>query len=87
MEKQSEALKILEESLKELESSKGSVLSGIQKLFRASELVNNEEVKIWCLVQMGETKYTEPLSMLMQLYREKNGVERNTAKYKAIQKK
>lgn len=87
MEKKSEALKILEESLKELESLKGSVLSGIQKLFRASELVNNEDVKIWCLVQMGETKYTEPLSMLMQLYREKNGVEKNTAKYKAIQKK
>jgi len=36
--------KLLDESLKELESSKGSVLTGIQKLSRAASILNDEEI-------------------------------------------
>lgn len=55
------AKKLLDESLKELESSKGSVLTGIQKLSRAASILNDEEVSIWCEIQFGKEKYTYPL--------------------------
>lgn len=43
-DKKAEALKIVEEGLKELESTKGSVTVGVQKLSRAAKLLDNEEV-------------------------------------------
>jgi len=65
MIQQKEALRILEESLKELESSKGSVLSAVQKLSRASEITNKPEIRAWCAIQLGDTMYTEPLNELI----------------------
>jgi DNA uptake protein ComE-like DNA-binding protein len=56
-----EAEELLKESLKELESAKGSVLTGVQKLVRAARLLGDEDVAIWCEVQFGNTKYTVPL--------------------------
>lgn len=53
-----EALKLLEEALGELESQKGSVLSGIQKLLRAARIVGDENVAIWCDIQLGKQDYT-----------------------------
>ena len=44
------ALQIIEESLNELESPKGSLLSAIQKLQRASRIVNDEDKRIWCSI-------------------------------------
>lgn len=58
------ALKIIEESLKELESPKGSLLSAIQKLQRASDIVNDEDKKLWCSIQLADTKYVVPLKNL-----------------------
>lgn len=65
MTPQNEALRLLEEALKELESSKGSVLSAVQKLLRASGLVGNQDVQAWCAIQLGEQKYTLPLQKLL----------------------
>jgi hypothetical protein len=56
-----EAKNILKESLKELESPKGSVLSGVQKLSRAANILAAEDVYIWCEIQLGNSKYTGPL--------------------------
>ncbi|MEQ1453944.1 hypothetical protein [Acinetobacter seifertii] len=43
-DKKAEALKIVEEGLKELESPKGSVTVGVQKLSRAANLLNEDEI-------------------------------------------
>ncbi|MBL4937643.1 hypothetical protein JK636_18160 [Clostridium sp. YIM B02515] len=56
-----EAIEILKKSIEELESSKGSVLSGVQKLSRAAQILSNEKVVIWCEIQLGNSKYTEVL--------------------------
>lgn len=56
-----EALKLLEEALGELEDHKGSVLSGIQKLLRASRIVGEENVSTWCDIQLGKQEYVYPL--------------------------
>lgn len=55
------SIDLLEESLEELESSKGSIHSGIQKLSRAAKLVNNNSIYVWCKAQLGDKKYTMPL--------------------------
>lgn len=65
MNQQKEALRLLEEALKELETPKGSVLSAVQKLSRASGLIGNEDVKAWCAIQLGDSTYTAPLSELL----------------------
>lgn len=55
------ALQVIEETLKELESPKGSLLSAIQKLQRTADIINDEDTKIWCAIQLGDPKYTMPL--------------------------
>ena len=62
MNQQNESLRLLEASLKELESSKGSILSGIQKLLRAANLLKKQDVALWCEIQLGNPKYTRPLT-------------------------
>ncbi|EKJ9420706.1 helix-hairpin-helix domain-containing protein, partial [Salmonella enterica] len=52
------ALQLIEETLKELESQKGSLLSAIQKLQRAADIINDNDKKIWCAIQLGDEKYT-----------------------------
>lgn len=61
MKQQKESLRLLEEALKDLESPKGSVLSAIQKISRASVIMDNTEIHIWCLIQLGEQKYATAL--------------------------
>ena len=61
MKQQKESLRLLEEALKDLESPKGSVLSAIQKISRASVIMDNSDIHNWCLIQLGEQKYTSVL--------------------------
>lgn len=56
-DKKAEALKIVEEGLKELESAKGSVTVGVQKLSRAAKLLNNQEIYVWAEIQLGNNTY------------------------------
>lgn len=60
-DKKAEALRILEEGLKELESSNGSVTVGVQKLSRAAKLLDKEEIYAWAQLSLGNKKYTEPV--------------------------
>jgi len=60
-----EAKDMLREALKELESHKGSVLTGIQKLSRASDILNENDIYIWCQIQLGNSKFTEPLEKMI----------------------
>ena len=76
-----EALLILKESIQELESPKGSVLSGVQKLSRAAKILGNDKIDIWCNIQLGDTKYTYPLQKFLDAL-----VAQNEKKTKATDK-
>ncbi|NGP43014.1 helix-hairpin-helix domain-containing protein [Acinetobacter lwoffii] len=60
-DRKAEALKIIEEGLKELESAKGSVTVGVQKLSRAAKLLNEDEIVAWSEIQLGSTRYVSAL--------------------------
>lgn len=62
-----EAKSILKEALKELESPKGSVLTGVQKLSRAADILGDKDIYIWCEIQLGNSKYTQPLKKYLSL--------------------
>ena len=56
-----EAIELLKESLKELESQKGSILTAVQKLSRVSKIIDNNDIYVWCEIQLGNEDYTFPL--------------------------
>lgn len=64
-DKKTEALKIIEEGLKELESQKGSVTVGVQKLSRAARLLNDEEIYVWAEIQLANPKYIASIEPLL----------------------
>lgn len=66
MDKKSDILDILNEALVELESKKGSITAGMQKLARASLLLNEIKIHAWCQVQLGNTEYTDAMSNLYE---------------------
>ncbi|MCU7962528.1 helix-hairpin-helix domain-containing protein [Shewanella sp. SW32] len=65
MKQQKEALRLLEEALKELESPKGSVLAAVQKISRTSVIIDKQDIHIWCQIQLGEQKYTRALKKFL----------------------
>ncbi|MDI6678892.1 helix-hairpin-helix domain-containing protein [Bacillus wiedmannii] len=83
-----DAVKLLEESLNQLENQKGSVLTGVQKLSRASKIIGDEDTIIWCEIQLGNKKYTndleEALDVLLDM--NKNGKTQSevTKEYRKI---
>lgn len=64
MQEKKVALQVIEESLKELESPKGSILSAVQKLQRSASIVGDEEKRVWCSIQLGDSTYVHPLKDL-----------------------
>ena len=80
MTPQTEALRLLEETLKELESPKGSVLSATQKLLRASTLLRNEDIQYWCSIQLGERRFVGPLQKLLEIATTKENQESEKVK-------
>jgi DNA uptake protein ComE-like DNA-binding protein len=80
MTPQTEALRLLEETLKELESPKGSVLSAVQKLLRASTLLGNQDIQYWCSIQLGERQFVAPLKKLLDLATTKEDPESKKVK-------
>lgn len=84
---QSEALKLLESTLNDLESPKGTIFSAIQKLYRAADLVEDEDIKKWCAIQLADQKYTDPLGRLLNLYREIHGKKKGTKIYDELSTK
>ncbi|MET0461900.1 MAG: helix-hairpin-helix domain-containing protein [Chitinophagaceae bacterium] len=65
-----QAEELLRDSLKELESSKGSVVASVQKLSRAAKMLGDNDVVIWCEIQLGVSKYTQPLGRHLEKLRE-----------------
>ncbi|WP_330111053.1 helix-hairpin-helix domain-containing protein [Methylophaga thalassica] len=64
MQKKKIALQVIEESLKELESPRGSILSAVQKLQRSASIAGDEEKRLWCSIQLGDSTYVHPLKDL-----------------------
>ena len=52
-----EAQQVLKEALRELESPKGRVQAGVQKLIRAARMLGEDDVAVWCEIQLGNAKY------------------------------
>lgn len=65
MDKKEEALRIVEEGLKELESQKGSITVAVQKLSRASNLLEEKNYYIWAEIGLGNEKFIQPLKELL----------------------
>ncbi|NSX08531.1 helix-hairpin-helix domain-containing protein [Pseudomonas lini] len=65
MTQKNEALNLLEQALKDLESPKGSVFSSVQKLSRAAVLVDDIDIQIWCQIQLGDHKYVDEIQELL----------------------
>ncbi|ENV96331.1 hypothetical protein F937_00031 [Acinetobacter calcoaceticus ANC 3680] len=69
-DKKAEALKILEDGLKELESSKGSITVAVQKLSRAANLIDEKDIYIWAEYHLGNPQYTKPVQKLVEAFDE-----------------
>ncbi|MCU5515266.1 helix-hairpin-helix domain-containing protein [Bacillus wiedmannii] len=65
-----DVIKLLKESLDQLENQKGSVLTGVQKLSRAAKILDDTDTVIWCEIQLGNKQYTTDLIKLVTLFRE-----------------
>lgn len=65
-DKKAEALKIVEEGIKELESAKGSVTVGVQKLSRVAKLLDDKEIYAWTELQLGSTPYINAIRDLAE---------------------
>ena len=57
------ALKLIEESIAELESTKGSIATGVNKLLRASKIIGESKVTLWSEIVEGY-KWAEELKRL-----------------------
>ena len=77
---QKESLTLLDEALMELESPKGSVLSAVQKLSRAASIIGNDDVAIWCSIQLGDHEYTRPLRHLLSCLAKKTDEKQTSNK-------
>lgn len=64
MQEKKVALELIEDSLKELESPKGSILSAIQKLQRSASIIGDDNKRLWCSIQLGDSTYVHPLNNL-----------------------
>ncbi|MEJ5037687.1 helix-hairpin-helix domain-containing protein [Acinetobacter johnsonii] len=65
-DKKAEALRIVEEGLKELESGKGSVTVGVQKLSRAAKLLDEKEIIAWSELQFANLKHVNAVKALSE---------------------
>lgn len=72
MTPQSEAIRLLNESLQENESPKGSLSAAVQKLSRAATLIKRFDVQKWCSIQLGDRTFTRPLMDLVEALQSKN---------------
>lgn len=70
MDRKIDALNILEEALCELESKKGNISTAVQKLARASLMLDEDEIYAWTQLQLGNTKYTAILTSLFEVSNE-----------------
>ncbi|HHQ6578158.1 TPA: ComEA family DNA-binding protein [Serratia fonticola] len=86
MQKRNEALRILEGILKDLEKPKNSVSSSVQKLMHAADLCGNEDIKIWCKIQLDDKRYTAKLRELAGILKNSEKVDEDSEDFDEIAK-
>lgn len=84
-----EAVDILKDCMKELQSEKGSTLAGVQKLSHASNLLGENDIVIWCEIQLGNSEITQDLQAYVKILIDlaKSNNEANKDKLKKIKEK
>lgn len=85
-DKKAEALKIVEQGLKELESVKGSVAVAVQKLSRAAKLLEENEIYVWAEYHLANPKYTKPVKDLLDTLDKEHKKEEDQRDYDKILK-
>lgn len=64
-DKKIEALKIVEEAIKELESTKSSISVAVKKLSRAASLLDDQDIYIWAQIQLANPQYIKAIQPLI----------------------
>lgn len=64
MNKKEMALELLSEALNELDKSNGKVAIAVQKLSRATDLLDEKELLAWTKIQLADPEYISPLQKL-----------------------
>lgn len=85
-DKKAEALKIIEEGLKEIESKTGSVTVGVQKLSRAARLLNRESIYAWAELQLANPMYLNPVRNALEKIQEISELEKDQRDYTQAKK-
>lgn len=70
MSKKQLALELLSEALNELDKSNGKVAIAVQKLSRATELLDEKELLAWTKIQLADSEYISPLQKLFVVINE-----------------
>jgi DNA uptake protein ComE-like DNA-binding protein len=83
--KKEKGISLLDEVIENLENSKFSLFSSIQKLNRIGKLLNEEKLVIWTEIQIGNTKYTSILQKWLKSYIE-NDKEKTKESEKELEK-
>lgn len=65
-DKKIEAIKLLNEAIKELETTKGSVGVGVRKLSRATKLLEKNKINAWCQIYLGNALYNALLEKIFK---------------------
>lgn len=63
-----EVEQILNDAMKELESSKGHVEIAVKKLLRVAKMVNEKEIVDWCEIQLGNSRFIGALKELLKVF-------------------
>ncbi|MBW8323420.1 MAG: hypothetical protein K0M50_01515 [Prolixibacteraceae bacterium] len=87
--KKEKGIELIEEILSDIDNPKVSLLSSINKLNRASKLLNEKEILIWTEIQLGNIYYTLPLTNWIKAYlaNDKNKTKENEKKLKTHEDK
>lgn len=82
MDKKEEALRIVKEGLKELESQKGSITVAVQKLSRASNLLEEKTIIFGRKFELGNEIYIQPLQEFVNKMMEDQDAKKDISIYK-----
>jgi DNA uptake protein ComE-like DNA-binding protein len=84
--KKEKGIELVEEVLSDIDNPKMSLLSSINKLNRASKLLDEKEVLIWTEIQLGNTTYTSPITSWLEAYidKENKKTKDNDTKIKSL---
>jgi hypothetical protein len=84
--KKEKGIELIEEILTDIDNPKISLISSVNKLNRASKLLNEKAILLWTEIQLGNTTYTLPLTNWLNAYlaNQENKTKANEKKLKTL---